>query len=1226
MVLSRELRSRASCSDAVSSFFSHRSWGSDENAEDLQDGSDEEIPLSGLLRIAAKRKLSNLNGRESGFSENKKKKIKTSGVFPLNGTSETCSESDVSGDLDLGVPISQFHRSRKQGRDSPDLAKFGVSRRRENKNGNGDSVAFASNRVSFGSSVSKDDTESGCIDRTVLISWNCSEGESNKGKEDATEMEFGVSEEESGVSEDGQQFQDLEEVEEHCGGSQDRGDCKNLKEVDSVIMKGSESSGVGSFCAGDIVWAKAFPYTWWPGWVCKRGRRGIKISFFDCDKTKYFQESEILSFEKNFMEMSKKVGWRASSALECALVAWNHKIVEWLTCPCQISVEDKNMVHPKNVGQCSVESFVEAKLLKPLEVLDFSRRMAICCWVEDAEITNTVRASAQVNAFRQYVSIRQDWMYRETMRLSESCSASNDDVEATIRGTFPEMRFHSSSDNKVMLSVTRESEPLEDQVEVEEPEVVSVEVQEDLATCMKSKVNSWTTELNEESEPLWSNQIENVNLLNSSMERVSISVDKSASAGTLQQLYMKDTSKESDGTELHKGHYHTDASARTTCETNKQRWDDVSSPCRLDDCILSEETNSRPATLDAHSHDNPWIKTGSNELNFCIGFPMKSRVSSRAQNSNSKQKEFYLDDMLSDLCCLALDPFYSGKESLKTLRKRFLTYRCLAYQNISDVSSKKKCPIELSDTQVLCHVNNGSSVKAWPSVKVDAAVNSIDIDPLTMKVEKQFPNDFSVGSLTRLRTRTYPSKDGKIQCLHDILIYMRCLALDPFYSEQESSVSVSQKILIYRSLVYRNLDIAPEKYTCHRGHEIEAVKTMEVSLFDSALHQSTVTRKKEAEGHSGITVNNEKSQLTPCDKEDTVEMPSSGKISNEVCCEVMKVDCSSSHVKEHFSVESVPKDIVETNTSGRAGIVSDAAARAPLPSRHCGDLVKIEQNNDAGVVSSMKGNVSTGKVSEDGSNVKKLGQEVAPDFSSKSVHSLALFPLNRFYACALERADSSREVDCQASNVCSEVPTSLHMKFPRDFNMPSRDELVKKFRPFGPIDQSKTKVFFYTGSAKVFFLHRLDAVAAYQFAKRKKQMFGGANVRYWLDQHEHARAGTTNISAPSLCTKGKSTSNLKSCLRTCNLLGENDQRKTHKVKFLMENKNETTSLANKVKNKPLVASDSYYKDCSVGPDISLKMLVLLEKCNQLVHKIKEKLGCPSYYSIFAQDYFMNLDD
>ncbi|KAF3962993.1 hypothetical protein CMV_012565 [Castanea mollissima] len=128
--------------------------------------------------------------------------------------------------------------------------------------------------------------------------------------------------------------------------------------------------------------------------------------------------------------------------------------------------------------------------------------------------------------------------------------------------------------------------------------------------------------------------------------------------------------------------------------------------------------------------------------------------------------------------------------------------------------------------------------------------------------------------------------------------------------------------------------------------------------------------------------------------------------------------------------------------------------------------------------------------------------------------------------------------------------TSLHIKFPKNFKLPSMQEVVKKFSRFGKVDSFRTNVSSYTGAAQVVFLHPTDAVAAYKYAKKKRVMFGEANVRFWLDPLDHKRRGTKfSVSSPSLT---ETQMNLKSCLKKSSPLECRDKKKPHKVRFLME--------------------------------------------------------------------------
>ncbi|KAH1248184.1 hypothetical protein AAZX31_06G293200 [Glycine max] len=121
---------------------------------------------------------------------------------------------------------------------------------------------------------------------------------------------------------------------------------------------------------------------------------------------------------------------------------------------------------------------------------------------------------------------------------------------------------------------------------------------------------------------------------------------------------------------------------------------------------------------------------------------------------------------------------------------------------------------------------------------------------------------------------------------------------------------------------------------------------------------------------------------------------------------------------------------------------------------------------------------------------------------------------------------------------------SLIMKFPKNFNLPSKEQLVKKFSVFGSVDSYRTRVFCYAGSALVSFLQEADAVAAFKYAK-KKALFDKANVRFWLDPFEHRRRGFN----PS--TNKQTGPPLKSCLKYSNSLSRENRKKHRRVRFII---------------------------------------------------------------------------
>ncbi|KAK1318986.1 hypothetical protein QJS10_CPB04g00532 [Acorus calamus] len=115
---------------------------------------------------------------------------------------------------------------------------------------------------------------------------------------------------------------------------------------------------------------------------------------------------------------------------------------------------------------------------------------------------------------------------------------------------------------------------------------------------------------------------------------------------------------------------------------------------------------------------------------------------------------------------------------------------------------------------------------------------------------------------------------------------------------------------------------------------------------------------------------------------------------------------------------------------------------------------------------------------------RRSTKPVISDFSQKHPRQ-PFYPTTRLYASPLEidrsvlPGNEIRQLGRNRSLGCSQ---SLHMKFPKDFTLPSKEDLVKKFGVFGPLEYRRTKVVF---------LDPHDAAAAYQFLKRKS-VFGKA--------------------------------------------------------------------------------------------------------------------------------------
>ncbi|KAK9156548.1 hypothetical protein Scep_003122 [Stephania cephalantha] len=331
----------------------------------------------------------------------------------------------------------------------------------------------------------------------------------------------------------------------------------------------------------------------------------------------------------------------------------------------------------------------------------------------------------------------------------------------------------------------------------------------------------------------------------------------------------------------------------------------------------------------------------------------------------------------------------------------------------------------------------------------------------------------------------------------------------------------------------------------------------------------------------------------------------------------MKADFSLNHVLNASSKEVVEDVMNCDNSDGSQSNITTKSCQ----SSHSDDLFRSHPRNESSSVANTAKR-STGL---------EIASEDKPDGKSRPIQSSASdsfvdlqqdkrqHSLKRLYSSPLTSSSISSAYSNSQSpktNSHSECPTVLHMKFPKDFELPSKEDLLKHFRQFGPLDPVKTKVFFYTGSAQVVFLHRLDAEAAYQYAKRKKIFYGRANVRFWIRPSENL-AGATKFPVPvSVSSTASSTSSLQSCLKMSNSEDQNTKRKLQNVRFTTETPINSSSDAMR-SSGTFTPSASGGFDGEVVRDISEPLLVLLERCHQQMCTLREVLGLQSYYSMFT---------
>ncbi|XP_002882413.2 LOW QUALITY PROTEIN: uncharacterized protein LOC9318480 [Arabidopsis lyrata subsp. lyrata] len=252
-------------------------------------------------------------------------------------------------------------------------------------------------------------------------------------------------------------------------------------------------------------------------------------------------------------------------------------------------------------------------------------------------------------------------------------------------------------------------------------------------------------------------------------------------------------------------------------------------------------------------------------------------------------------------------------------------------------------------------------------------------------------------------------------------------------------------------------------------------------------------------------------------------------------------------------------------------------------------------------------------------------------------------------------------------------PTMLVMMFPPGTSLPSTALLKARFGRFGQLDQSAIRVSWKSSICRVIFKYKLDAQTALRYASGSNSIFGNVNVTYFLrdmkassasGDHEQKKAKADEpiieplnqwlekappVHQPNI--------QLKSCLKKPGNNGNGNHR-TVRVKFMLGEETETpfsvsgrnngnyassssSSVAMEYVSEntqnmvpstlppilPLSSQDSEPKPVNnqvnhveppINPsqltvDISLQMMELLTRCNDVVSNVTCLLGYVPYH-------------
>ncbi|KAF7824802.1 co-chaperone protein p23-1-like isoform X2 [Senna tora] len=462
----------------------------------------------------------------------------------------------------------------------------------------------------------------------------------------------------------------------------------------------------------------------------------------------------------------------------------------------------------------------------------------------------------------------------------------------------------------------------------------------------------------------------------------------------------------------------------------------------------------------------------------------------------------------------------------------------------------------------------------------------------------------NVSSLHENRLQIIPQTQTRIRKAEFLLEISPCLTFDPFYLMGESLQYVQHGLSRFKNISEQNMadtffqicckmrephfsipsnimtqlsynfngnkDIKSFTYLTKKRRQLDRPALCDRSFKLQKLSSSSSTNE--------ASVNNE--GFPPNDRDQETEGKSHGSNYIRPCTskvKILELDKSiqkhsqsdiyfnetsgkvTYEVKQSFALKSPSNFVLGAHSYNHEVNVNPETNKASKGSGSTNDL----QLNDTRVVSKTEGSTFESKLepkktegSDSTLDQKRLqiSSKSADKMLPKSKNSANIKFSSR--GC-LEKNENHKRSDtsntmlnskvgeqskAQVSHACSK---SLHMKFPKDFELPSKSELIKKFRVFGPVDHLKTRVFSFSGSAQVAFFQETDAVTAYLYAKTKKDSFGRANVRFWLDSFEHKRESPKYS---TLMSPSSPPVPLKSCLKNSSSQKKDNRKKPYKKK------------------------------------------------------------------------------
>ncbi|MQM05755.1 hypothetical protein Taro_038568 [Colocasia esculenta] len=914
----------------------------------------------------------------------------------------------------------------------------------------------------------------------------------------------------------------------------------------------SEPRKRGTFPSGDLVWAKAFPYTWWPGWVRETKGAARLVSLFGSGSSRWLVESRVRGFEENFARLSKMGGAKLACQVDCALAELGRRTALAMAGSCRgvAGTEDGSLI---------MQIARERERFEPAEMLGFVLNLAVFAWVDEGQTIAAVRVAAQVNAYRSHV--------RATRRVEVSGGFQPEEALDAIRGLAVSARMHdeaaaetarvvaqldayrdflavrldcfyrgpAESDGSTSCSASEDSEG-----------VMSADESDGLTSCTASGDSEGTDlempfisvlETEEVTDPdyLYENEAEEQDEEDDRMQGKVRQDGELCIVNTIDySIFSSDTESEHLSDNEMQNSHSWNGEKGVAFENNTSN-----DPSRYASCVhgfhgkefvqnlpLSpcvEMYKSVDFSIGDASTSYPLESTTESGSKLFTDFSLKHQGSMVSGKFHDEEGFLQiLQGMLYCLYCLACDPLQMKSKNLSPCLQLLLSYRASIFQNISSFSStiwaEETLKDQEHDTWECQHLENENEQKHRDDGRANMCEHSgvarvlfcSHDDRMELSSSAECHSNMHMPHATRDSISICSSADISSASKTE---EKKSTADVEFQCKSEKKLS--GKIIIDRRYLACSDGVA-------RG----------VSHLTSPVSHDSRRRRFYQEVTSVTSSNLHATNSLGSDAKES-------KISMMLLDNMRSNDSKSFYVKKSdmndreeisfldvfncTTIQSNSNFFTTANTSG-FDTTKDVVACCSAFSSTCGY--------------------------ESSSHGKWRHDRPVKCYTSKW-HKNALFSSEtRLYASPLVRNSPSATSSAQCSPTARRSridgpSNSLHMKFPRGFNLPSKEDLGKIFSVFGPLDHSRTRVFFYTGAGKVVFLNPVDAETAYNYVRRNRLF--EADMRFWLDAYEKAREDHS----PALSLSGGQMPalSLKSCLKRCSLHQNEDTRKKCKVRF-----------------------------------------------------------------------------